>query len=169
MSFVRCGEHSRARLGSSDLRRVLDRARLREVNEARSGTDAARDQHRGRGRDGNASIAGGRIVALERRGVCECGASRRLLGVARACGHDRTGADFRRTNGIRKTTRHLVRRCRIRLRQKEGSDEGRRSGLDDFEDEHQILAGGISQPERDRSGAVFAQGNRRCVAGEIDA
>ena len=33
---------------------------------------------------------------------------------------------------------------------------------------HQILAGGISQPERDRGGAVFAQRNRRCLTGEID-
>ena len=30
-------------------------------------------------------------------------------------------------------------------------------GVDDSEHEHQILAGGISQPERDRSGAVFAR------------
>ena len=30
------------------------------------------------------------------------------------------------------------------------------TGVDDFEHQHQILAGGISQPKRDRSGAVFA-------------
>ena len=39
------------------------------------GTDAARDQHRGRGRHGDAAGAGGGVVALERRGVRECGAA----------------------------------------------------------------------------------------------
>ena len=69
------------------------------------------------------------IVALERRGLCECGPARSLLRVAGARGNDRAGADFRRTNGIRKRTRCLVRRCRSCVRQEEGSNEGRRARL----------------------------------------
>ena len=49
----------------------------------------------------------------------------------------------------------------LRIRQEEGGDAGRRAGLNDLEDQHQILAGRVSQPERNRSGIVSAKGNRR--------
>ena len=49
-----------------------------------------------------------------------------------------------------------------------GSDAGRGTGVDDSEDEHQVLAGGISQPERDRGGAVFAGANRRLSQISVD-
>ena len=47
------------------------------------------------------------------------------------------------------------------IREEGGGDAGRGAGVDDSEDEHQVLAGGISQPKRDRGGAFFAEANRR--------
>src|SRR5438477_264420 len=75
-------------------------------------------------------------------------ASRRLLSTARARRHDRTCSHFRRADGFRETAWRLVRQnrrevfCAI-------SEDGSWSGVDDPEHEYQILAGGISQPERD--------------------
>ena len=89
-------------------------------------------------------------------------------GAARAGGDDRSGADFRGTNGIREGTWRFVRQCRRSFDKTKEAMPGR-AGIDDFEHEHQILAGGISQPKRDRGGAVLAQGNRRSGKGEIDA
>ena len=85
------------------------------------------------------------------KGVAFANAAR--LGVYAAllarAGHDRPGADFRRRDGIREGTWRFVRQCRRNVRQDEGSDAGRGPCLDDPQDQHQILAGGISQPERD--------------------
>ena len=116
MSLLRCRQHSRARLGSSDLWRVLDGAGLREADEARSGKDATRGQHRGRELRGVSAGARRGTVALERRGLRECGAAWRLRGAARARGHDRSGADFRRRDGIRKRTWRVVRQRRRSFR-----------------------------------------------------
>ena len=96
MPLLRRRQHSRARLGSSDLRRVFDRAGGGEVDEARSGENAARDQHRGRELRGFPPGAGGGAFALERRGLRQCRATRRLCRAARARRDDRAGADFRR-------------------------------------------------------------------------
>ena len=67
-----------------------------QVDEARSGKNAARGQHRRRELRGVSAGAGRGTFALERRRLRECGAARRLRGAARARGHDRAGADFRR-------------------------------------------------------------------------
>ena len=149
MPALRCRQHSRPRLGSSDLWRFFDSLGRREIDEARSGTDPPRHQYRWCALRGLPPGAGGGTFALERRGFRERGPARRLRGIPGTGRHDRAGADLRRRDGVRKRTGSLVRQRARSIRQDEGSDAGRRVGVDDFEDEHQILAGGVSQPERD--------------------
>ncbi len=50
---------------------------------------------------GDAAVAGWRAFALERRRVCERRPARRLCCIARARGHDGSGAHIRRPDGIR--------------------------------------------------------------------
>src|SRR5256884_629867 len=59
---------------------TLFRSRVREVDEARSGTDTTRDQYCGRSLRGVSSGAGRGAVALERRRFRERGPARRLRG-----------------------------------------------------------------------------------------
>ena len=110
-------------LGPRDLRRVFHGAGRSEVDEARSRKNAARGEHRGCRLCGDASGAGGRIIALERCGLRERGASWSLFGVAGARRDDRAGSDFRRPDGIRETAGRFAGRrwfevCRPRKRRK---------------------------------------------------
>ena len=82
------------------------------IDETRSRTDAACRQYRGCRRNGDAAVTGRRAFPLERRRLCERGPARRLRRTAGARGHDRSGADIRRPDGIRERARGLVGRRR---------------------------------------------------------
>src|SRR5437899_2017629 len=81
-------------------RRVLDCARVREVDEARSAKNAPRREHCRSCKRSDAAGARGRAVALERRGFRKRGAARGFFGALGPGWHDWTGSDFRRPNGI---------------------------------------------------------------------
>ncbi len=157
MPIVRRGQHPRTRLGSRDLWRIFDGAGLRAVDEARSGKNAARRQHCGRDLRRDAPGTGRGAFALERCGFCQCGPPWRLFGLAGPRRNDRAGADFRRPDGFRKTTRRFVRQGWRRFCEAPESVQRRGgNGGHDSEHQHQILAGRISQPECDRGRVVFA-------------
>ena len=94
MPFLRRGQHPGARLGSSDLRRFLDRLGGGETNETRSRENSSCRQYRGGKLRGFPAGASRRAFALERRGFCQRGAAWGLRGAARARGNDRAGPDF---------------------------------------------------------------------------
>ena len=165
MPVVRRSEHSRAGLGPSDLRRFFHCPCLRESDETRSGKNPARGEHRRRSLCSDASGASWRALALERGRVRERGPTRSLLRFTRTRGDDRTRANFRRANGFRKTTRRSVGQRWRKICEAAGCKQPeRRYGGDDPQHQHQVLAGRIPQPERDRGGVISAQGDYRSCA-----
>ena len=142
-------------MGSSDLRRVFDGARGAKLMKL----DPERTRHA-------INIAGVNCAAFRQarvgelshwKGVAFANAARHGVYAALLARAGMTGPApiFEGQMGFEKELGVSLGNVGDGVRQEKGSDARQRAGVDDSEDEHQILAGRISQPERDRSGACF--------------
>jgi hypothetical protein len=100
------------------------------------------------------------------KGVAFANAARHLLSAPGARWNDWAGADFRRPDGISAATRCFVRQSRREICSAVHKNRAW-PRLDDFKNEHQVLAGGVPQPERDRGGARTAERSWRSCDGKI--